>query len=262
MNQRPSPEPFHLSGGPVGALLIHGFTGSPPEMRLIGDFLHDRGYTIAAPLLPGHGTAPEELNQVAWTDWVNHVQAALGELRNRCEDVFVAGLSGGGLLTLYLAATESNLRGAITYSAAVKLRNPLIRLVPLGKYLIRYFPKRQEQHVHPQAASRMWNYDIWPTHAADELRKLVRRVNQLLPQIQCPLLIVQSTQDEHVPASSASQIYERVSSANKQLLMLHNSGHALTVDSEWESVAKRTHEFMLRQLSSDSPGKRGSPPES
>lgn len=249
MSLRPNPAPFDLSGGPVGALLIHGFTGSPPEMRLIGDYLHHRGFTVAAPLLPGHGTTPEDLSRVAWTDWVGHVQAALEDLQDRCEDVFVAGLSGGGLLTLYLAATESNLRGAITYSAAVKLRNPLIRLVPLGKYLMRYFPKQPEHQTDPQAASRMWNYDVWPTFAADELRKLVRQVNRLLPQIRCPLLIVQSTADEHVPPESAAHIYARVASTDKQLLMLHDSGHALTVDSQWEQVAERTHQFMLQQLS-------------
>ncbi len=81
----PEPAPFFLDGGPTGILLIHGFTGSPPEMRLVGDYLHVAGLTVSAPLLPGHGTAIEDMNRVRWQDWAEHVEAAYQELRSRCE---------------------------------------------------------------------------------------------------------------------------------------------------------------------------------
>ena len=64
-----APGAFVLGGGPVGCLLIHGFASSPPEMRPLGDFLHQRGITVSAPLLPGHGTVPEDLNRTLWQDW-------------------------------------------------------------------------------------------------------------------------------------------------------------------------------------------------
>ncbi|MFM7448188.1 MAG: alpha/beta hydrolase [Leptolyngbyaceae cyanobacterium] len=75
------PSPFLLTGGPVAVLLIHGFTGSPSEMRLLGHYLHERGLTVAAPLLPGHGTREEDLNQKRWTDWVDSVTQAYAVLR-------------------------------------------------------------------------------------------------------------------------------------------------------------------------------------
>ena len=78
---RPDPTPFFLEGGPSGALLIHGFTGSPPEMRLVGQYLHERGLTVSAPLLPGHGTSADDLNRCRWSDWTGRAQAALAELR-------------------------------------------------------------------------------------------------------------------------------------------------------------------------------------
>src|SRR5688572_23289268 len=96
------PSPFALSGGDVGILLIHGFSASPTQMRLIGDDLHQRGLTVVAPLLPGHGTTVADLSKQLWQDWVSHVDLALTELKSRCETVFVAGISLGSLLTLYL----------------------------------------------------------------------------------------------------------------------------------------------------------------
>lgn len=68
-NQKPSPQAFFLEGGPLGAFLIHGFTGSPTETRLVGDYLNQRGITVSAPRLPGHGVTVDELNRCRWTDW-------------------------------------------------------------------------------------------------------------------------------------------------------------------------------------------------
>ena len=85
-------------------LLIHGFTGAPPEMRLVADYLNQRGVTISAPLLPGHGTTVQDMNRCRWTDWTDHVQQALSDLQKRCQTAFVGGLSMGSLLALFLAA--------------------------------------------------------------------------------------------------------------------------------------------------------------
>ena len=53
----------------IGVLLVHGFTGSPASMRPWGEYLHQRGYTVTVPLLPGHGTTPHDLNRVKWQEW-------------------------------------------------------------------------------------------------------------------------------------------------------------------------------------------------
>ena len=86
------PAPFFLEGGPVGVLLVHGFTGSPPEMRLIGDHLHQRGFTVSGPLLPGHGTTVEDMNRCRWTDWTDHVEQSLADLQARCKRLTRFGL--------------------------------------------------------------------------------------------------------------------------------------------------------------------------
>ncbi|MBR2071216.1 MAG: carboxylesterase, partial [Phascolarctobacterium sp.] len=63
-------EEFLLKGtNKKGVLVIHGYTGTPAEMRLLGDHLHQEGYTVLGVRLPGHGTTPEELNETQWQDW-------------------------------------------------------------------------------------------------------------------------------------------------------------------------------------------------
>lgn len=239
------PSPFFLEGGQVGVLLLHGFTGSPPEMRLVGDYLHQRGLTVYAPLLPGHGTTVEEMNRCRWTDWTNHVEGALAELQARYQTVFVGGLSMGSLLTLYLAAQHPDLAGAILYAPAVIVADRLIYLSPLLKYVIRKRAKGDDSDLtDPQAQLRLWSYEENPAFAAHELLKLIYRVRRLLPRVTCPLLIIHSTLDQAIHPRSARYTYERAGSQDKELVTLHNSGHCVTVDSEWEFVAEKTYQFV------------------
>ncbi len=240
------PAPFYLRGGPTGVLLVHGFTGAPPEMRLIAGYLHNRGLAVSGPLLPGHGTTVEEMNQCQWCDWTGHVEGALAELQTHCQTVYVGGLSMGALLTLYLAAHHPELQGAIVYSPAVQVANRLIYLTPILKYVI---PKRLKSAPNsdltdPQAKLRLWHYDHDPACASHELLKLIYRVRKLLPRVTCPLLIVHSTRDPTIHPDSAAYTYRRAGSTDKELVTLHNSGHCLTVDSEWEYVADKTYQFV------------------
>lgn len=241
------PRPFFLEGGPVGALLIHGFTGCPAEMRLVADYLHSQGCTVSAPLLAGHGTTPDDMNCRKWTEWTEDADRALAELNSRCETVFVAGLSMGSLLALYLAVEHPQLAGAIIYSPALMVNDRAIRLSPFLKHLVAKKHKSSKADTDltdPEAQLRLWNYDELPLAAAHELLKLIALTERLLPQVTCPLLVIYSTSDKAIHQNSAPRTYERAGSKDKELVTLHNSGHCLTVDIEWKSVAAKTYEFI------------------
>jgi carboxylesterase len=243
------PSDFFLAGGPVGVLLIHGFTGSPPEMRLVGDYLYQRDCTVSGPLLPGHGTTVANMNRCKWTDWTRRVESALADLQARCEKVFVGGLSMGSVLTLYLAAHHPELPGIVTYSPAVWPADRLIYLTPVLKYLVREKPKSDDSDLtDPDADLQLWSYEENPSFAAHELLKLLRHVRRALPQITCPILIIHSTLDTAIHPESARRTYERVGSTDRELVTLQSSGHCITVDSEWKTVAEKTYEFIQAHL--------------
>ncbi len=247
------PSSFYLPGGPLGVLLLHGYTGAPTEMRRLGEYLHSRGMTVSAPLLPGHGTTIEEMNRCRWRDWTGCAEQALAELHGRCARVFVGGLSMGTLLTLYLAAQHLDPSGALLYSPALRVADRRLALAPLAKYLVRSLPKganADQDLTDPMAQEHLWSYEENPVAAAAELLALRRQVERLLPQVSCPLLIVYSTHDPTIRPDSAQVIYDRVSTpaADKMLLTLHNSGHNLLVDSEWQFVAGQTARFIFTHL--------------
>jgi carboxylesterase len=239
------PSAFLLDGGPIGALLIHGFTGSPPEMRPIGDYLNARGLTVSAPLLPGHGTDVDDMNSRRWSEWAASVEQALSDLQSRCSTVFVGGLSMGALLTLHLGAHHPETAGLMTYSPAVLVASKLVYLTPVLKYFIRKRSVAGESDLTDhEADSRIWCYEEQPLRAAHELLKLQRVVRRLLPAVKQPLRIIQSTGDAIIDPRCGQILYDEAGSTDKELVRLHNSGHNIMVDAEWEFVAEKTHEFI------------------
>ena len=239
------PSAFLLDGGPIGALLIHGFTGSPPEMRSVGDYLNARGLTVSAPLLPGHGTDMDDMNRRRWSEWAASVEQALSDLQSRCSTVFVGGLSMGALLTLHLGAHHPEIAGLMTYSPAVLVASKLIYLTPVLKYLISKRSAAGESDLTDHDAdSRIWCYEEQPLRAAHELLKLQRVVRHLLPAVKQPLRIIQSTGDAIIDSRCGQILYDEAGSTDKELVRLHNSGHNIMVDAEWEFVAEKTHEFI------------------
>jgi carboxylesterase len=240
----PDPLTFFLEGSPVGALLLHGFPGSTTDVRLLGTYLCERGLTISAPLLPGHGTQPADLNRVRWQDWTTCAEQALARLAAACDTIFVGGLSMGSLITIYLGAHHPELAGIALYSPAIAVRNWLIHLTPLLKYLVPFWPGSESDLVDPDAAARLSTYDVTPTRGAHEVYKLMRVARRLLPSVAVPALVVHSTLDRSIPPHSAQLTYDCIGSTDKELITLHNSGHNVLVDAEWEAVAERTYQFV------------------
>jgi len=96
-------DPFVLGEGPDACLLLHGLTGSPAEMRPVGEALAAAGFRAVGPLLPGHGTTPEDLDITTRADLVQAAESALLSLEG-ARRIFLCGLSVGGLLAIHLAA--------------------------------------------------------------------------------------------------------------------------------------------------------------
>ena len=85
----PGAEPLSTDGGPVGALVLHGFTGQPCSVKPWGQHLAEAGLAVEVPRLPGHGTRWQDANVTTWEDWYAEVDRSFGRLKERCDEVVV-----------------------------------------------------------------------------------------------------------------------------------------------------------------------------
>ena len=250
----PGAEPFNHDGSDVGVLLCHGFTGTPQSMRPWGEYLADRGYTVRIPLLPGHGTTWQEMNRTGWEDWYSCVDTAFRELNETCERVVVGGLSMGATLALKLAQEHGpRVSGLILVNPAVKLEEPLvnrliIRLLPVVKHVVPSLGAIGND-VHREGVTEL-AYTRNPLKALHSQFGGWISVVRDLPDVSQPVLLLRSTQDHVLPASSSALVLSSISSTDVTEILLEDSYHVATIDNDAPRIFDESAKFIERTTQS------------
>lgn len=242
---------FESGDGASGILLLHGYTSTPAVVRPMAEHLAARGMRVVAPLLPGHGTSADDLNTRTWRELAETAASELYTLQGQCDRVFVGGLSMGGLLSLYLGQRCAGVHGIIPMAAATYAKSPMRFLLPLVRRFVGTIPKSPDPGISIEDLScepLLWTYDKQALHFAADLFGLMKCVRADMEKLEQPLLVFQGVHDKTVPMKAATEIVERSSSSDTELVVLQNSGHCLTIDGEraqvfdkaWNWIDKRS----------------------
>jgi len=228
---------FLIEGNDIGVVLLHGFTATTAEVRLLADYLRGFGYTLAAPLLPGHGTQPAELNKTSWLDWYAAAEAAYLELRGKCTKVFVCGESMGALLALLVASRYPQVDGVIAVAPALQIRG--IGLSRIMQYFVKFRPKNQAEDNLP------WKgYTVYPVRGLAQVAKLQIVVQKELDNITQPLLVFMGGKDASIHPESGKIIIDAVRSSEKELIYMPDSPHVMLLAEDKEAIFQKIHEFI------------------
>lgn len=236
----PGAEAFRFEGGPIGVLLLHGFSGNPTSMRPLGEWLSSKGLSVTAPRYPGHGTTYEDFAGAKWEDWEAEAESALEELAGRTQTLVAAGLSVGGSMSLHLAAKRPDVVKGV---AAVNpfIHNPQLRFVGVARLFAR--SRKGVGNDIKKPAQNEAPYDRIPYTALSQLHRMLKTVQSELPRVRQPLLVFNSADDHVVPKHNAQYVMDRVGSQEKELILLPNSYHVATLDYDAETIQDRILEF-------------------
>jgi len=235
-------EPLSTEGGPHGALVLHGFTGNPNSMRPLAEALAAVGFAVEMPLLPGHGTAVEDMIETTWADWSAAAEQSLADLAARVEGkVVVVGLSMGGALTCFLASRHSELAGIVAINAIVSeppgIRELLDAMLAGGDELMDAIgadiaKPDADEHAYPQTPLR-------------PLKSLIDAMGPLgyeLKNITSPVLVITSRQDHTVPPENSDVLADGVAGPVERL-WLDRSYHVATLDYDKDEIEARIVAF-------------------
>jgi carboxylesterase len=261
---------FAGDGSGVGVLAVHGFTGSPFEMRWLGERLAERGFHVVGPALAGHERGrPEELDQTTWRDWYLSAETAFDRLRRQCKTVAVVGLSMGGLLALHLARERQTQVAALGVLACpiwlprhieLTIRS-VNRALELGMR-VRLFTALVDELGGPHVPKLGGESDIFdaatryenptmpamPVRALRSLLDLQRQVRADLPGVTQPLFVAHARQDHTAPYACAAGILKHIGSRDVRALSLERSYHVITLDVERAEVARGVGDFLEERL--------------
>jgi carboxylesterase len=236
-------EPYAADGGPVGVLVLHGFTGSPRTVRPWAQHLAAAGLTVRVPLLAGHGGSWQQLARTGWTDWYADAERAFTELSGRCEQVFVAGISMGGCLAFRLAETQGQrVSGLVVVNPSLAGDNALIPLTPVLKYVVRSIPSIGGDIKKPGtsegAAKRT------PVASVATMPRMWKTTVAELASVTQPVLVYRSTIDHVVGPASMKRLTAALPDA--EVRPLADSYHVATLDNDAPEIFDGTLAFVQK----------------
>lgn len=244
-------------------LLLHGMTGSPFEMKQYGKNLHKGGFDVVCPCLPGHGDGVQNVRNVKWQDWFNFAEEKYLELKKSYAEVYLGGLCMGAVLALALAEKHKDVSGIIALSTTLFLDGwsiPWYRfLMPLGLHtILRYFytfPEREPYGIKNEIVRRKISsllkentvaLDCIPMTCVYELLQMSKHVRKNAKNINAPILIMHSREDNLTSLNSSDFVNKKISSKIKEYIILENSYHLIVLDNEKDIAVSKSVEFLNR----------------
>jgi carboxylesterase len=239
----PGAEPFSHSGSASGVLVLHGFTGNPQSLRPLAGALAEAGFTVDLPLLPGHGTAVEDMIPTRWADWSGGAEAAYTKLAARCDEVALVALSMGGTLACWLAEQHAEIKGLALVNPfidppAESFRDVLRGLLAAGTAVAPGVGSDIAKEGAVESA-----YPGTPVAAVLSLFEGIDTVAAGLARIACPVLLLSSRTDHVVPTSSGDVLQAGVAGPVERV-WLENSFHVATLDNDADEVTARAVAFV------------------
>ena len=244
-----------LDGGEEGVLILHGFGDTPQSVGIVAHALHAAGFTVRAPLLPGHGRTLGAFTTSRGREWEECGREAYAALAARCERTAVIGVSMGGALACTIAAEP----GAHPPPHALVLITPYLHRSPMGRVLTGAWPlwslvrpwvrSNLEASIRePGARARSLGYGAATPRLLRELREVVERGMRASTRLTMPTLAIFSAHDYRIPEPAARTAFARLGAREKELRWVERSGHVITVDYDAQDVAAWTRTWLVRWM--------------
>lgn len=233
----------------AGILLIHGYMAAPEEMKAFAQYLHEKSYTVYVPRLKGHGTAPEDLAETRYEQWIESVEEAFVVLRHSCKKIIVGGFSTGAGLALELSTRMDDIDAVFAVAPPMKLQD-------LGSYFVPAIDAWNSmiKKIHLDAIAKEFienhpenphiNYGRNPIAGIHQLEKLMEHLESRLKTINKPTLVVQSRRDPVVNPRGTLKLFEQLGSDIKEYYIFDYDRHGILTGQNVERVYKAIESFI------------------
>ena len=239
-------KPYFIKKGKTCCLLLHGYTSSPQEFKLLAKYLTQKNISVYAPLLKGHGTDPIDLANTNYNDWLESAKEALKKLKKEYDPIILIGNSMGGNLS-FLLKEDKKVKAIISLGTPIFFKWELTaRLVTPFLYLFKEF---QRKHFTKEVKkvieeNKREHYEYYPINTVYSVLKLMRLTKKILNKINKPTLVMQSSKDITLSNKNALFIYNNIKCENKKIVFIPDSYHVFIIDKYKEVAFKEIYEFI------------------
>jgi carboxylesterase len=251
--------PFELGVGPGACLLVHGFTGTPWDVRPLGEALASGGFRVRGLRLPGHGTTPNAMHEAGAGDWLAACEEGLRAFRE--PRVAVVGLSMGALLAVILGARHpERVQAVVGLAPALRVKDALTRGLRLARPLLgvaeRLHPwvrKSTTDVVDPTARAAAPVLAAWPLGRLKDLWAIQDLARKCAPRVRAPVLLAVARHDHVVDARGARELARRLKNAQSvRFIELDRGAHIMPRDEGRAVLQQEVLAFLKRARTLDS----------
>lgn len=239
------PKPLFSVNGRRAVLLLHAYSGSPNDVRMLSRYLESFNYTVYSPMFRGHGTlAPEDILAQSPEVWWEDAQAAIAFLKEQgFEQIAVFGLSMGGIFAMkLLESAATSIIGGGTFCAPLfpfddrQVRRSFMRY---SEYQLNQgdIPESEQQKRMEAMNQKLEAQLLGIQNQSSE-------VQSRLQTVQSPVFLAQAGQDELIPASGVFQTAEKLVQTAFSLHWYPRSTHVITVGIDHKQLEQDVHAFL------------------
>lgn len=249
-------EPIFINkNSDVGILMIHGFTSTPDEFREMSVYFSEKGFTVYAPLITGHGTLPANLLKTTPKDWVESIKVAYLKLKEKSSKILIVGNSFGSNLGFWLIKEFNNEPiGIVTLDAPIFMKHHFLAMLRLNTYGLfkKYYRKspRVYETDYIDGVDQI-TYPVIPIKSLREFLKFIKiETVPNLDKVTVPVFIAHSKTDPVIHPRSATYIFDHVGSKNKKIYWFFSDYHGFTVDGRKTDIFQKVFDFVQEITSS------------
>lgn len=229
----PMHAPYSTEGQQGASLLLHGFPGTPAEMRYARQPLSDLGLGTTGIQLPGLGRDIRNITAIEKDDWYKAARAAWEPIQQSQNRSVLIGYSMGGALSIRLAAEYQ--------PACLILLSPFWRfsqlwvqhLIPILQYVrptVSPFdmasiddPDFRKSLLDmdpdldlddPEVIAQLKKSMVMPTRVINYIRITGLAAYRAATQITCPILILQASADDVVLPQMTDRLVQKFTHAD------------------------------------------------
>ncbi|MCP3901605.1 MAG: alpha/beta fold hydrolase, partial [Desulfobacteraceae bacterium] len=240
----------------AGILLIHGYMAAPEEVKEFAQYLHEKSFTVYAPRLKGHGTAPEDLSTTKYLEWIESVEEGYVILKHTCKKIFVGGFSTGAALALELCTRVKDIDGAFAVAPPMKLKDLGSSFVPAINIFNNMMKKAHltqitKEFVNNDPENPHINYKRNPIAGIRELERLTKSLEPELKKITLPVLVVQSRKDPVVNPDGTLKLFNKIASNKKEYFLFDYERHGILLGKGALRIYKSIESFISQIIQED-----------
>ncbi|MCK5541962.1 MAG: alpha/beta fold hydrolase [Desulfobacterales bacterium] len=233
----------------AGILLIHGYMAAPEEMKEFTQYLHEKSFTVYAPRLKGHGTAPEDLSTTTYLEWIESVEEGYVILKHTCKKLFVGGFSTGAALALELCTRTHDISGAFAVSPPMKLKDIGSSFAPalsIFNSMMKkaHFTTITKEFVDNDPENPHINYGRNPVAGIRELKRLTESLEPELKNVKLPVLVVQSRNDPVVDSDGTYKLFNNIASVQKEYFLFDYEKHGILLGKGARRIYENIESFI------------------